>query len=50
VFLCENPAEVDSVYSELTAAGYDGHLPPFDAPWLQRHALRAPRGMPATAT
>jgi uncharacterized glyoxalase superfamily protein PhnB len=38
-FLCDSPAEVDRLYEELTAAGYEGHLPPFDAPWLQRYAM-----------
>lgn len=38
-FLCASPAEVDSVYAELTEAGYKGHLPPWDAFWGQRYAL-----------
>ncbi|MFK4221997.1 VOC family protein [Streptomyces sp. NPDC019890] len=38
-FLCDSPAEVDSVYAELTGAGYKGHLEPWDADWGQRYAL-----------
>ena len=38
-FHCDTPAEVDSVYAELTAAGYRGHLKPWDADWGQRYAL-----------
>ncbi|MFI1396954.1 VOC family protein [Streptomyces sp. NPDC020681] len=38
-FLCDSPAEVDSVYAELTAAGYQGHLKPWDAVWGQRYAV-----------
>ena len=37
-FLCDSPAEVDSVYQELVEEGGHGHLPPFDAPWGQRYA------------
>ena len=37
-FKCDNPAEVDSVYFRLTAAGYKGHKPPWDAFWGQRYA------------
>ncbi|WP_437112051.1 VOC family protein [Streptomyces sp. enrichment culture] len=38
-FRCGVPAEVDALYGELTAAGYRGHLPPWDAPWGQRYAV-----------
>ncbi|MFD4032599.1 VOC family protein [Streptomyces sp. NPDC058637] len=38
-FLCDGPAEVDSVYAELTAAGHEGHLEPWDAVWGQRYAV-----------
>lgn len=38
-FLCEGPSEVDSVYADLTAAGYAGHLEPWDAVWGQRYAV-----------
>ena len=30
-FLVDSPAEVDSLYAELTGAGYAGHLEPWDA-------------------
>ncbi|MFI8278400.1 VOC family protein [Streptomyces sp. NPDC085929] len=38
-FLCDSPAEVDTVYAELTDAGYKGHLEPWDAFWGQRYAV-----------
>ncbi|MFD3326474.1 VOC family protein [Streptomyces sp. NPDC058701] len=38
-FLCDSPAEVDALYAELTAAGYPGHLKPWDAVWGQRYAV-----------
>lgn len=38
-FLCDDPAEVDAVYAELTGAGYRGHLKPWDAEWGQRYAV-----------
>ncbi|MGW1814801.1 VOC family protein [Streptomyces sp. NPDC002125] len=38
-FLCDGPAEVDAVYTDLTDAGYEGHLPPWDAVWGQRYAV-----------
>ncbi|MFD0968426.1 VOC family protein [Plantactinospora endophytica] len=42
---CADPAEVDSVYAEMTDAGYQGHLKPWDTPWGQRYAvLRDPDG------
>lgn len=37
-FLCADPAEVDSVFADLTAAGYHGHSAPWDAVWGQRYA------------
>jgi uncharacterized glyoxalase superfamily protein PhnB len=44
-FLCDSPAEVDAVYADLTGAGHEGHLPPWDAFWGQRYAsLRDPDG------
>ena len=44
-FLVDSPAEVDSLYAELTGEGYDGHLAPWDAFWGQRYAiLRDPDG------
>ncbi|MFD3438669.1 VOC family protein [Streptomyces sp. NPDC058685] len=38
-FRCDGPAEVDAVYADLTAAGYQGHLKPWDAVWGQRYAV-----------
>jgi catechol 2,3-dioxygenase-like lactoylglutathione lyase family enzyme len=38
-FLVDSPAEVDSLYAELTGAGYEGHLDPWDAFWGQRYAV-----------
>jgi catechol 2,3-dioxygenase-like lactoylglutathione lyase family enzyme len=38
-FLVDSPAEVDSLYGELTGAGYAGHLEPWDAFWGQRYAV-----------
>jgi catechol 2,3-dioxygenase-like lactoylglutathione lyase family enzyme len=38
-FECENPAGVDSLYDQLTSAGYHGHKPPWDAFWGQRYAV-----------
>jgi catechol 2,3-dioxygenase-like lactoylglutathione lyase family enzyme len=44
-FLMDSPAEVDATFDKLVAAGYEGHRPPFDAPWGQRYALvRDPDG------
>jgi catechol 2,3-dioxygenase-like lactoylglutathione lyase family enzyme len=37
-FACEDAAEVDKVYLDLVAAGYDGHKEPWDAFWGQRYA------------
>jgi len=37
-FRCATPSEVDSTYSSLVEAGYEGHLEPFDAFWGQRYA------------
>ena len=37
-FACDSPAEVDATYADLTGAGYEGHLEPFDAFWGQRYA------------
>ena len=40
-----NPAAVDETYAALVAAGYDGHLEPWDAFWGHRYAtLRDPDG------
>ena len=38
-FACDSPAEVDVAYAELTGAGYEGHLPPWDAFWGMRYAV-----------
>ncbi len=38
-FRCEDPAEVDRVHAELTAAGYRGLKEPWDAFWGQRYAV-----------
>lgn len=44
-FECSDPAEVDDTYAAMTAAGFDGHLEPWDAFWGQRYAtLRDPDG------
>jgi catechol 2,3-dioxygenase-like lactoylglutathione lyase family enzyme len=44
-FLVDSPAEVDSLYAELTGAGHAGHLAPWDAFWGQRYAVvRDPDG------
>ncbi|MFG2642107.1 VOC family protein [Streptomyces sp. NPDC048370] len=38
-FLCDSPREVDATYEALVAAGYQGHLKPWDAVWGQRYAV-----------
>lgn len=38
-FLCADPAAVDATYTRMVDAGFDGHLPPFDAFWGQRYAV-----------
>jgi catechol 2,3-dioxygenase-like lactoylglutathione lyase family enzyme len=44
-FACDSPAEVDKLYGELVAAGYEGHLEPWDAFWGMRYAsLHDPDG------
>ena len=46
-FACDSPAEVDAAYAELTGAGYEGHLDPWDAFWGMRYAsVRDPDGNP----
>jgi catechol 2,3-dioxygenase-like lactoylglutathione lyase family enzyme len=37
-FLCASPAEVDSLYAQVTAAGYRSRKEPWDAFWGQRYA------------
>ena len=42
---CASPAEVDSTYAAMVAAGHTGHLEPWDAFWGQRYAcLHDPDG------
>lgn len=44
---CESPEQVDAAYAELTGAGYEGHLAPWDAFWGMRYAVvRDPDGRP----
>lgn len=44
-FRCESPEAVDRAYDELVAAGYEGHLAPWNAFWGQRYAsVRDPDG------
>ena len=44
-FPCDTPAAVDEKYAAMVAAGFDGHLEPWDAPWGQRYAsLLDPNG------
>ncbi len=38
-FDCGDPAGVDRAYASLVEAGYEGHLPPWDAFWGQRYAV-----------
>jgi catechol 2,3-dioxygenase-like lactoylglutathione lyase family enzyme len=38
-FACATPAEVDATYGSLLSLGYEGHKPPWDAPWGQRYAM-----------
>ena len=37
-FECQSPAEVDEVYTRVTAAGFHGEKEPWDAFWGQRYA------------
>jgi catechol 2,3-dioxygenase-like lactoylglutathione lyase family enzyme len=44
-FDCESPDEVDQAWGELTGAGYEGHMAPWDAFWGMRYAVvRDPDG------
>lgn len=38
-FACDGPAGVDAAWAELTGAGYEGHLAPWDAFWGMRYAV-----------
>ena len=44
-FDCGSATAVDETYASMVAAGYDGHIEPWDAFWGQRYAtLRDPDG------
>jgi catechol 2,3-dioxygenase-like lactoylglutathione lyase family enzyme len=44
-FACDTPADVDGAWAELTGAGYEGHLAPWNAFWGMRYAVvRDPDG------
>jgi catechol 2,3-dioxygenase-like lactoylglutathione lyase family enzyme len=46
-FLCDSAGEVDEIYAELVADGYQSRLEPWDAFWGQRYAVvRDPDGNP----
>lgn len=46
-FACASPEEVDAAWVELTGAGYEGHLEPWDASWGMRYAVvHDPDGIP----
>lgn len=46
-FDCGSPEQVDAAWAELTGAGYEGHLPPWDAFWGMRYAVvHDPDGTP----
>jgi catechol 2,3-dioxygenase-like lactoylglutathione lyase family enzyme len=46
-FSCDDAGEVDAAWAELTGAGYEGHLAPWDAFWGMRYAVvRDPDGRP----
>jgi catechol 2,3-dioxygenase-like lactoylglutathione lyase family enzyme len=46
-FECDDPAEVDILYSRAAEAGFAGEKEPWDAFWGQRYAqLRDPDGVP----
>ncbi len=38
-FGCDSPADVDKLYGDLVAAGYEGHKEPWDAFWGMRYAV-----------
>ena len=38
-FRLDTPADVDRLYGELVALGYEGHKPPWDAFWGMRYAV-----------
>lgn len=46
-FECTSPAEVDEIFEQVTAAGFQPEKEPWDAFWGQRYAqLRDPDGVP----
>jgi catechol 2,3-dioxygenase-like lactoylglutathione lyase family enzyme len=46
-FDCGTPGEVDAAWADLTGAGYEGHLAPWDAFWGMRYAVvHDPDGTP----
>jgi catechol 2,3-dioxygenase-like lactoylglutathione lyase family enzyme len=46
-FECDGPRAVDALWADLTDAGYDGHLAPWDAVWGMRYAVvHDPDGTP----
>jgi uncharacterized glyoxalase superfamily protein PhnB len=46
-FDCGSPDQVDAAWEELTGAGYDGHLAPWNAFWGMRYAvIHDPDGTP----
>jgi catechol 2,3-dioxygenase-like lactoylglutathione lyase family enzyme len=46
-FACDGPADVDAAWADLTGAGYEGHLAPWDAFWGMRYAVvHDPDGTP----
>jgi catechol 2,3-dioxygenase-like lactoylglutathione lyase family enzyme len=38
-FACDDAADVDTTYADLTEAGFEGHLQPWDAFWGMRYAV-----------
>jgi uncharacterized glyoxalase superfamily protein PhnB len=38
-FDCQDPADVDRLYAQLTETGHAGHLPPWNAFWGMRYAV-----------
>jgi uncharacterized glyoxalase superfamily protein PhnB len=38
-FKCDSPAEVDTLYLAIVAAGYQSHKEPWDAFWGQRYGV-----------
>jgi uncharacterized glyoxalase superfamily protein PhnB len=46
-FACGSPAEVNGLYAQVLADGFEGEKEPWDAFWGQRYAqLRDPDGNP----